>query len=161
MTGGTCCYSKLWVECVCFNNMYTTWYILFQGDRGGTVVKVLCYRLEGRWFDPRWCHWNFLLTQSFWSHCGPGVDSASNRNEYQEDFLGVIAASAWGWQPYHLSVPLSWNLGTLTSWNPLVHSRPVTGLLYLILFQEWRMGVRFPSVIHCISLHWTVLLSTT
>jgi hypothetical protein len=28
-------------------------------------------------------------------------------------------------------VPLSCNLGTLTSWNPLGHSRPVTGLLYL------------------------------
>jgi hypothetical protein len=26
---------------------------------------------------------------------------------------------------------LSRNLGTLTSWNPLGHSRPVTGLLYL------------------------------
>jgi len=24
-------------------------------------------------------------------------------------------------------------LGTLTSWNPLAHSRPVTGLLYLLL----------------------------
>ena len=32
------------------------------GDRGGTVVKVLCYKPEGRWFDPRWCHWNFSLT---------------------------------------------------------------------------------------------------
>ena len=21
-------------------------------DRGGTVVKVLCYKSEGRWFDP-------------------------------------------------------------------------------------------------------------
>ena len=31
------------------------------GDRGGTVVKVLCYKSEGRWFDPRWCHWNFSL----------------------------------------------------------------------------------------------------
>jgi len=28
------------------------------------------------------------------SHYGPGVDSASNRNEYQEYFLGVKAASA-------------------------------------------------------------------
>jgi len=28
-------------------------------------------------------------------------------------------------------VPLSCNLGALTSWNPLGHSRPVTGLLYL------------------------------
>jgi len=26
---------------------------------------------------------------------------------------------------------LSRNLGTLTSWNPLGHSRPVMGLLYL------------------------------
>jgi len=30
-------------------------------------------------------------------------------------------------------VPLSCNLGTSTSWNPLGHSRPVTGLLYLYL----------------------------
>jgi len=33
------------------------------GDRGGTVVKVLCYKSEGRWFDPSWCHWNFSLTK--------------------------------------------------------------------------------------------------
>jgi len=32
------------------------------GDRGSTVVKVLCYESEGRWFDPRWCNWNFSLT---------------------------------------------------------------------------------------------------
>ena len=32
------------------------------GDRGGTGVKVLRYKSEGRWFDPRWCHWNFSLT---------------------------------------------------------------------------------------------------
>ena len=29
-------------------------------------------------------------------------------------------------------MPLSCNLGTLTSWNPLGRSRPVTGLLYLL-----------------------------
>jgi hypothetical protein len=29
---------------------------------GGTVVKVLCYKAEGRWFGSRWCHWNFPLT---------------------------------------------------------------------------------------------------
>jgi len=29
---------------------------------GGTVVNVLCYIPEGRWFDPSWCHWNFSLT---------------------------------------------------------------------------------------------------
>jgi len=34
------------------------------------------------------------LTQSFWPHYGPGVDSASDRNEYQEYFLGVKATGA-------------------------------------------------------------------
>jgi hypothetical protein len=47
-----------------------------------------------RWFDPRWCHGIFHWHKSFWSHYGPGVDSASNRNEYQEYFLGVNAAGA-------------------------------------------------------------------
>jgi len=37
----------------------------------------------------------FLIDiKSFRSHYGPGVDSASNRNEYQEHFLGVKAAGA-------------------------------------------------------------------
>ena len=31
-----------------------------------------------------WCHWNFLLTQFFPPHYGPGFDSTSNRNQYQE-----------------------------------------------------------------------------
>jgi len=36
----------------------------------------------------------FIDIKSFRSHHGPGVDSASNRNEYQEYFLGVKAAGA-------------------------------------------------------------------
>ena len=63
-------------------------------QRGSTVVKVLCYKSEGRWFNSRCCHWNFSLTQSFRSQYGPGVDSDSNRNEYQEHFLGVKTAGA-------------------------------------------------------------------
>jgi len=41
-------------------------FLLFQpikaarGQRqGSTVVKVLCYKSEGRWFDPSWCQWIF------------------------------------------------------------------------------------------------------
>jgi len=30
-------------------------YFLFLMNRG----LVLCYKSEGRWFDPRWCHWIF------------------------------------------------------------------------------------------------------
>ena len=73
---------------------------------------------------------NFSLTQSFWPHCGPGVDSASNRNSTRNISWGVKAAGTLGWQPYHLHV-LSWNRGTSTSWNPQGLSRPVMGLLYL------------------------------
>jgi len=36
----------------------------------------------------------FIDIKSFRSHHGLGVDSASNRNEYQEYFLGVKAAGA-------------------------------------------------------------------
>ena len=36
----------------------------------------------------------FIDIKSFRSHFGPGVDSASNRNKYQEHFQGVKAAGA-------------------------------------------------------------------
>ena len=36
----------------------------------------------------------FIDTKSFRSLYGPGVDSASNRNEYQDYFLGVKAADS-------------------------------------------------------------------
>ena len=36
----------------------------------------------------------FIDIKSFRSHYGPGVDSTSNRNEYQEYFLGVKADGA-------------------------------------------------------------------
>jgi hypothetical protein len=65
-----------------------------RGARGGVVVKALRYKSAGRGFDSQCCHWNFSITYSFRSHYGPGVDSTSNRNEYQVYFLGVKAAGA-------------------------------------------------------------------
>jgi len=38
---------------------------------------------------------------------------------------------------YHYPVPLSRNLGTLTSWNPLGLSRPIMGLLYFTLLYSF------------------------
>ena len=64
----------------------------------------------------------------------PGVDSASNRNEYREYILGVESGRCVRLTTYHHPVPSSRNLGALTSWNPLGLSRPVMGLLYLYLF---------------------------
>ena len=67
------------------------------------LVEALCYRPEGRGFDSRWGHWNLSLTQSFCQHYGPGVESASNRNEYQEYFLG----GKDGWRVGLTTLPLS------------------------------------------------------
>jgi hypothetical protein len=50
-----------------------------QGHVVAQLVKALRYKPEGYGFDSRWFHWNL--------YC-PGVDSASNINEYQESFLG-------------------------------------------------------------------------
>ena len=61
----------------------------FLGHVVAQLVEALCYKLEGRGFDSRWCHWNYSLTLSFQLHYGPGVDSASKRNEYQKYFLFV------------------------------------------------------------------------
>ena len=81
------------------------------------LVEALRCKPEGRRFDSRWCHWNTSLT-SFRPHYGPGVDSASNRNMYQEYFLVVKVASAEGWQPYHLHVPTVLKSGSLNLLEP-------------------------------------------
>jgi hypothetical protein len=53
------------------------------------LVEALHYKPEDRGLDFRWCHWKFFLnTWSFRPHYGPGVNLASNRNEYQKNFLG-------------------------------------------------------------------------
>jgi hypothetical protein len=62
--------------------------ITYMSYGGTEVAQWLWYKSEGRWFYPRWCHRIFHWHKSFRSHYGPGVDSASNRNEYQEYFLG-------------------------------------------------------------------------
>ena len=78
-----------WYVSVMYLSGKCQWFISVVGARGGVVVKALRYKPTGRRFDSRWCHWNFSVTLSFWSHYVPGVDSASNSNEYQVYFLGV------------------------------------------------------------------------
>jgi len=62
------------------------------GDRGGTVVKALCYKslVRSQLVSLEF----FMYIKSFRSHYDPGVDSSCNRNEYQEHFLGVKATGA-------------------------------------------------------------------
>jgi hypothetical protein len=83
---------NLYVSCRLFrsSNSYLSVYVQFLKNSGycrAHLVEALLYKPEGGGFDSRWCHWNFSFT-FFRSHCGPGFDSASNRNEYQEYFLG-------------------------------------------------------------------------
>ena len=83
------------------------------------LVEALRHKPEGRGFDSRWCHWNFSLIHSFRPRYGPGVDSASNRNEYHKYFLGDKGSQCVGlttlppsfadyleiWEPLNLLEP--------------------------------------------------------
>ena len=67
-----------------------------------------------------------------------GVDSSCNRIHVPGVFPGCKGGRCVGLTTYHHPVPLSRNLGTLTSWNPQSPSGPVMGLLYLFyLINLW------------------------
>ena len=74
-------------------------------------VEALRYSPEGLRFNSR-CQ-NFSLTQSFRLHYGPGVDSASNTNEYQEYILVRRAE-----KPYRFHVPIVLKSGSLNLLEP-------------------------------------------
>ena len=64
--------------------MYT---FLCRGHAVAQLVEALSYKPEDRGFDSRCCYRNYSLASSFRPQNGPGVNSASNRNEYQEYFV--------------------------------------------------------------------------
>jgi len=107
------------------------------------LVEALRYKPEGRGFDSGWCHRNFSLTKSFRPHYGPGVDSASNRNEYQKYFLEVKAAGAQGWQPYHLHVLTVLKSGSLTFLEPSGLVQACNGLALPLAFINWPLLVLY------------------
>jgi len=51
------------------------------------LVEKLHYKPEGRGFDSRCFHWNYSFSYSFRPNCVSGVETDSNRNEYQEYFV--------------------------------------------------------------------------
>ena len=71
----------------------------------------------------------FIDIKSLRSHYGPGVDSASKW--VPGAFPGGKGGRCVRLTTYHHPVPFPRNLGTVISWNPLGHSTPVRGLLYL------------------------------
>jgi hypothetical protein len=68
-----------------------------------------------------------MVSLKFFIDYGPGVDSASNRNEYQEYFL----RGKGGWCVRLKTLPPSC-ADCLEIWNPQGLSRPVMGMLFLI-----------------------------
>jgi hypothetical protein len=54
------------------------------GARGSVVVKELCYKPEGRGFQTWWGELIFSIHLILPAALGPGVYSASNRNQYQK-----------------------------------------------------------------------------
>ena len=81
-----CCFavSVQNLKCVSTLNLGKTCW----GHTVAQLVEALCYKPEGRGFYSQWCHWNISLIYSFRLHYGHEVALASNRNEYQEYFLG-------------------------------------------------------------------------
>ena len=67
---------------------------------------------------------------------------------------------------YHHLVPLSRNLETVTSWNPMGHSRPVMGLLYFYVYtipgRQVAVATKFCIMVFnvCGSSVWNLVLVT-
>jgi len=90
------------------------------------------------------------MTYSFRPYHGPGIDSAPSENEFQEYFLGVKAAGAWGWRPHHLHVPNVMEIGepkppgTLWATPGLLRDTfTFTFLQLLVAIFMWKISMSF------------------
>jgi hypothetical protein len=60
------------------------YYYYYYYDYCSVMVKALCYKPKSRGFETRWGERIFLIYLILRAALGPGVHSASNRNEYQK-----------------------------------------------------------------------------
>jgi len=75
----------------------------------------------------------FIDIKSFQSHYGPGIDSASNKNEYQEHFLGGKGDRCLRLTTLPPLCAIVMNSGNLNFLEASGPPRPVMGLLCLLL----------------------------
>jgi hypothetical protein len=73
------------------NKYYLKSLLSYTGARDSIAVKALSYKPEGRGITSRWGGF-FLIYLILPAALGPGVDSASNRNEHQES----LKNETWG-----------------------------------------------------------------
>jgi hypothetical protein len=89
------------------------------------LVEALRYKLGGGGFDSPSLSLEFFIELILQPHYDPGVGLTSNRNKYQEYFLGGIGVRFVGRTTLPLTCP-----GCLEIWNPQGRRlRPVQGLL--------------------------------
>ena len=114
-----------------------TWYVGLFHLLGGAVGWGIALQAGRTWARFPMVSLKFfidiILRAAIWS-------SVSNRNEYQEYFLGGKGGLTT------FMCRLSWNLGASTSWNSQGLSRAVMGLLCLFFRSRLRMsGAILPS----------------
>jgi hypothetical protein len=63
---------------------------LFSATSWRVAVKALRYKLDGRRFESRWGEWLSWICLILLAALGPGLYSASNRNEYQKQKINVF-----------------------------------------------------------------------
>jgi len=100
---------------------------VLTGDRGRTVVKMLFYKSEGRWFDSRSCHNPSDRTMAL------GSTQPLNRNEYQEYFLGVKSGRCLRLTTLTPSCAIVTKSGSVNFLAPSGHLRLLMGRIYLYL----------------------------
>jgi len=71
---------------------YLLVYFVYEGTAVAQWLRCCATNRKAARSIPAGVSGFFIYIKSFRSHYGPRVDSASNRNEYGEYFLGVKAA---------------------------------------------------------------------
>ena len=112
------------------------------------LVKALLCKPEGRRFDFRWGSWDFSID----ARHDPGVDSTSNRNDYQESALGSKGGRCVGLTALLLSCA-----DCQKSWEEPQHAGALTSFLGLYrdsftFYHSWvmilRPGIMFPCMVN-------------